>query len=226
MLLQHPPVTPPGSPSPCRASPTCRSEVRLWPHVGHKRGWLLGASWEEAPSWLSLPHPEGPGGFPPNLKEPGLLGSPRLGGEVCHGHIPKASDVPKANCVPQCQLCPQGQPYPQGCAQSHPKATHVPMANHISKAKCVPSANCVPRANHVPKPATSSVPTTSPTASPRPTTSLRPTVSLKLVMSPGPLRPMVQGFPAQPVPFGPLHLSVAGRATPGTGSPPCPAHIP
>ena len=63
----------------------------------HKQGWLLGAAWEEMPSQPSLPHPEGPGGFPPNLKEPGLLGSPKTGGGVCHGHIPKAEHVPKAN---------------------------------------------------------------------------------------------------------------------------------
>lgn len=215
MLFPTPPVAPAGSPSPCRASPTCRSEVRPWPRVGrggpgwwHKQGWLLGGPWEEVPPQLSLPHPEGPGAFPPNFKESGLLGSLNMGGGVCHGHIPSA------NYVPQCQPCPQGQSCPQ--ARSHPKGIHVPMANHIAKTKHVPSATCVPKANPIPKPATSPVPTTSPrpTASPRPTMSPTTSLSLRLVMCLGPLSPMLQGCPAQPVPFGPLHLSTAGRATP------------
>lgn len=125
----------------------------------HKQRWLLGALWQEMPLWPSLPHSEGSGGFSLNLREPGLLGSPRVGRGGCHGHIPKAEHVPKANIIPKTDHIimstmttkpprptvflsdncgPEGQPCPQ--AQSRPKATHVPMANNISKARNVP--NC------------------------------------------------------------------------------------
>lgn len=150
--LPNAPAVPAGSPSLCRASPTCRSEVRLCPTCGkgeHKmvaqtQGWLLGALWQDKPPWLSLPNSEGSGFFSLNFRE--FQGTRTPGwsqgrGGGCHGHIPKAECVPKASDVPNTDHI----------IMSSMTTTSLRPTVFLSD-NCVPKDNPVPKLNHIPKP--------------------------------------------------------------------------
>lgn len=205
----------------------------------HKQRWLLGALWQEMPPWPSLPHSEGSGGFSLNLREPGLLGSPRVGRGGCHGHIPKAEHVPKANIVPKTDHIITSS-----------MTTKPPRPTVFLSDNCAPKDNPVPKLNHVPKPPMSPWPTTSPRPEMSPTV---PTAQLCSQDSPDPTAchiPKANHVPeASPVPeagcvprasvshgsgvSSPIHLLWASPLecgwkghTLGRASLPCPAHVP